>query len=97
MVFQTAQSEAIRVAHDIAGQVQREENFKKLLADRMAEDKDAVNSIVKSEAMKTEERQERQRRFANQQGEEDAENAENAYDAQGERAILADGYLDFLA
>jgi len=94
MVFQTAHTEAIRVAHDIAGQLQREDNFKKLLADRMAEDKDAVNSIAKSEAMKTEERQERQRRFANRQGEQNDENADGE---QGERAILADGYLDFMA
>jgi len=94
MVFQTAHAEATRVVHDIANQLQREESFKKLLADRMAEDKDAVNSIARSEALRTEERQERQRRFANQHNQEEDENSDGQ---QGEKAIFADGSLDFMA
>jgi len=94
MVFQTAHTEATRVLHDIANQLQREEGFKRLLADRMAEDKDVVNNISRSESLKTEEREERERRFANRRNKK---NGKDSDEEQGEQVSTADGYLDFLA
>ncbi|MCL1908001.1 MAG: hypothetical protein FWG12_01380 [Holophagaceae bacterium] len=96
MVFQTAHTEAARAAHEVATQLQREDNFKKLLADRMAEDSNSVRSIERSEALRAEERQERQRqrRSGGQSGEE--ENDDGNGDQEKE-ASFADGSLDFLA
>ena len=93
MVFQTAHAEAVRAAHDIAAQLQREENFKKVLADRMAEDMEAVNRIARSDGLTTEERGERQKHSGGQQGGEgDANGGENT----GE-VFFSDGSLDFMA
>jgi hypothetical protein len=94
MVFQTAHSESARAAHEIASQVQREEGFRKLLADRMTEDGKAVASIAEAQAMRAEERRERQRRSQGESGE--AGDGSQEGDA-GERALFADGSFDFLA
>ncbi|MDR0498826.1 MAG: hypothetical protein LBH03_03695 [Holophagales bacterium] len=96
MVFQTAHTEAARVAHDVAHQLQREEAFKKSLADRMAEDKYSVKGIAESQAMRTEERQERQKRFANQSNDE-GNKEEDDDSKQDDKAVSADKRLDFLA
>ena len=90
MVFQTAHAEAARAAHDIAAQLQRDEAFKKVLADRMAEDMEAVNRIARSDALTTEERRERQRRSGGQQG------GESGGEDEGE-GMSSDGSLDFMA
>jgi hypothetical protein len=96
MVFQTAHSESARAAHEIASQLQREDSFRKLLADRMTEDGKAVKSIAESQALRAEERRERQRRGANEQGGED--NVEGGGDGEKrESAFFADGSLDFMA
>jgi hypothetical protein len=95
MVFQTAHAEAARAAHEVAHQLQREEIFKKNLADRMTEDKYSVQGIAESQALRTEERQERQKRFANQSNDEN--NNEEDDSNQDDKAVSADKRLDFLA
>jgi len=94
MVFQTAHAEAARAAHEVAHQLQREEIFKKNLADRMAEDKYSVQGIAESQALRTEEREERQKRFANQSNHENKDEDDTTQDNE---AISADNRLDFLA
>jgi len=96
MVFQTAHSESARAALDIANQLQREEGFRKLLADRMAEDGKAVKSVAESNALRAEERQERQRRSANQSGKEKDDDGRGDGD-RAKRADSADGSLDLMA
>jgi len=94
MVFQTAQSESVRAAHEMASQVQREDGFRKFLADRMAEDGKGVSGIAESEALRAEERRERRRQGSNESsGEEKGEGGSE----NGEDAFSADGSLDFLA
>jgi len=94
MVFQSAHTEAARVAIDIATQLQREDTFRKVMADRMAEDMEAVRNIPQSDPLRSEERQERQRQFANQSG---GGNENEGGGEQDDEAIFADGRLDFLA
>jgi len=95
MVFQSAHSEGVRVAHDIATQLQREENFKKILADRMAEDSNTVRNIERSEATRAEERHERQRRRKSGNQSDDDVDAEDSN--QENEALFADGGFDFMA
>lgn len=95
MVFQTAHTEAARVANDIASQLQREETFKKTLADRMSEDDKGVHNVPKSDALRTEEREERQRQFGNQSKKDDSEDSDASEQTEG--AVFADGRMDFLA
>ena len=95
MVFQTSFTEAARVAHDIASQLQREDTFRQVLAERMARETDNIRVIQKSEAMKAEERKERQRRSRGQPGNEDGDG--DMEDTEEQRAVSADGTLDFLA
>jgi hypothetical protein len=92
MAFQTSHAEAARAAHDIASQLQREESFKKVLADRMAEDMETVKTLEKSDAMKAQERREKQRRFGSKSGEGEEKEGEDA-----EGANSAESSLDFLA
>jgi hypothetical protein len=94
MVFQTAHAESARAAHEIASQLQREDGFKRLLADRMTEDGKTVRSIAESEALRAEERRERKRRGGNE-AEKDG-NGEGGGEG-GEEAFFADGSLDFMA
>ena|GEM_PF-1375018 len=96
MVFQTAHTEAARVAHEVATQLQREDSFKKLLADRMAEDSNSVRNIQESEALRSEERQERQRRRRSAGRSEEEENEDDGA-GDGKEASFADRSFDFLA
>jgi hypothetical protein len=94
MVFQTSHTEAIRTATEIASQLQRDETFRKTLADRMAEDDAGVRTIPRSDSMRLEERQERQRQSAHQGRGGNEEDEEGEGDRQ---ANLADNRVDFLA
>jgi hypothetical protein len=94
MVFQTAHAESARAAHEIASQLQREDGFRRLLADRMTEDGKTVRSIAESEAMRAEERRERQRRGGSEPGKEGGAEGDTG---SGEAAFFADGSLDFMA
>jgi len=94
MVFQTANLEAVRAATEIASQLQREDTFRKVISDRMAEDNEAVRRIDQSNSPRAEERQERQQRQSEGQHGED-ESGEGDESEKG--AIFADGGVDFLA
>jgi hypothetical protein len=96
MVFQASHNEAARVANDIASQLQREETFKKTLADRMSEDDKTVRNVPKSEALRTEEREERQRQSAGQSNRNNEGEDDDAGE-QPEGATFADGRMDFMA
>jgi hypothetical protein len=94
MVFQTANLEAVRAATEIASQLQREDTFRKVISDRMAEDNEAVRRIDQSNSLRAEERQERQQRQSEGQHGED-ESGEGDESEKG--ANFADGGVDFLA
>ena len=96
MVFQTQHTEAIRTASEIVSQLQRDETFRKTLADRMAEDDAGIRTIPRSDSIRAEERQERQRRFANQNHEDNEDYDEGETGEQDGRAFFAAKRLDFL-
>jgi len=94
MVFQTANLEAVRAATEIASQLQREDTFRKVISDRMAEDSEAVRKIDQSTSLRAEEREERKQRQSNgQQGEDESGEGDDSQ----ERANFAEGGVDFLA
>jgi len=94
MVFQTANLEAVRAATEIASQLQREDTFRKVISDRMAEDNEAIRRIDQSDSLRAEEREERQKRQSEgKQGEEESGEGEESE----KEAIFADGSVDFLA
>jgi hypothetical protein len=93
MVFQTANLEAVRAATEIASQLQREDTFRKVISDRMAEDNEAVRRIDQSTSLRAEERQEKKK----QQQDEGHQDEGDEGDEPEQGAILADGSVDFLA
>ena len=90
-MFQTANIEAVRAAHEVSDQIQREQSRKKTAEDRAAEDQASVRGIPASEQIRTEERE----RNRNQQREaEDEGEPQSGTDGTAESA---DSHLDFLA
>lgn len=90
-MFQTANIEAVRAAHEVSDQIQREQSRKKTAEDRAAEDQASVRGIPASEQIRTEERE----RNRNQQRE--AEDEGEPQSGTDETAESADSHLDFLA
>lgn len=93
-MFQTANIEAVRAAHEVSDQIQREQSRKKTAEDRAAEDQASVRGIPASEQIRTEER-ERNRHQEQGTGDASEDNARQGGD--GETAESADSHLDFLA
>jgi len=96
-MHQTANIEAVRQAHEVSGQIQREAMKQRALEDSMAEEQGSVRVIPESEQLRLEERkgggggQEE----AQSQSEE-ASQEEETPDAE-DKAGPADSHLDFLA
>lgn len=90
-MFQTANIEAVRAAHEVSDQIQREQSRKKTAEDRAAEDQASVRGIPASEQIRTEERE----RNRNQQRETEDEGEPQS--GPDEAAESADSHLDFLA
>lgn len=90
-LFQTANIEGVRAAHEVSEQLQREAMKKKAADDRLAEDQVQVNSVTGSDQIRTEERQGRRRENqASSEPEEEDGEAENS-------AAPAEPHLDLLA
>ncbi len=90
-MFQTANIEAVRAAHEVSDQIQREQSRKKTAEDRAAEDQASVRGIPASEQIRTEERE----RNRNQHRESEDEGEPQS--GTDETAESADSHLDFLA
>ena len=88
--------EALRVAHDVAGELQREVSRKQAADDRLAQAQNEVPGIAKSEGLRTEERQGRQRGGAHPGPKPDEAEGE-ADEPDESSAKPADSHLDFLA
>ena len=93
-MFQTANIEAVRAAHEVSDQIQREQSRKKTAEDRAAEDQASVRGIPASEQIRTEER-ERNRQHEQETG--DSSEGDARPERDGEKAESADSHLDFLA
>lgn len=90
-MFQTANIEAVRAAHEVSDQIQREQSRKKTAEDRAAEDQASVRGIPASEQIRTEERE----RNRNQHRESEDEGEPQS--GTDKTAESADSHLDFLA
>lgn len=90
-MFQTANIEAVRAAHEVSDQIQREQSRKKTAEDRAAEDQASVRGIPASEQIRTEERE--RNRNQHREPEDEGEPQSGA----DETAESADPHLDFLA
>jgi hypothetical protein len=96
-MFQTINTEAVKAASEVSGQLQREAGLRQSILDRMAEDQVSVPEIPKTDAMRTEERkggrQGQPRQHSDESGgEEDAPDSGSA-----EPANPAETHMDFLA
>ncbi len=94
-IFQTANIESVRAAHEVSEQIQREQARKKTAEDRAAEDEAAVHVVPGSDRIRTEERRGgRGQGGGEEQGPGEAEGEEMA---PPDKASNADSHLDFLA
>ena len=91
-LFQTANLEAVRQAHEVGAQVQRERVARKVADDRQAEDSKSIRDVVESEQVKLQEREGRGGTGA--QGEQGAPSEEET--PEEGQAGSADTKLDFL-
>ncbi len=95
-MFQAANLEAVRAAHDVGEHLQREAARQKVALDQAAEEQASVRVIPHSERIRAEEREEGRRRQP--EGESPEEASERPEGAEGgESAGSADGHLDLLA
>lgn len=93
-IFQTANIEAVRQAHEVSEQIQRE-NVRKLVADeQLLEDEASVRVVANSEGIRAGERQERQEQ---QPSQGEASSGETNPEEEESSAESADSHLDFLA
>jgi hypothetical protein len=94
-IFQNANIEAVRAAHEVSEQIQQEQARRKVAEDRAAEDQASVRVIPGSEKIRTEER-----RGGRGQGGAEEELPEGEEGDESKRdgsAGPADSHLDFLA
>lgn len=94
-IFQTANIESVRAAHEVSEQIQREQARKKTADDRAAEEEASVRVIPSSERIRTEER----RGGTGQGGAEEQlpEDAGRNAESDEGSAGPAESHLDFLA
>ncbi len=90
-MFQTANIEAVRAAHEVSEEIQREQIRKKVADDHAAEEQASVRGIPASEQIRTEER----KRNRNQHPE--SKDGGEPQSGADEAAESADSHLDFLA
>lgn len=92
-MFQAANLEAVRAAHDVGEHLQREAVRQKVALDQAAEEQASVRVIPHSERIRAEEREARRQR------QEEAPPAGEASEGAeaNESAGSADGHLDLLA
>lgn len=90
-MFQTANIEAVRAAHEVSEQIQREQIRKKVADDHAAEEQASVRGIPASEQIRTEERERNRNQHRGSEGEGEPKSGAD------ETAESADSHLDFLA
>lgn len=95
-MFQTANIEAVRAAHEVSGQIQREQASKKTADDRAAEDQASVRGIPGADHIRAEARGRDRGQSGQEEGHPEGEPKGEAGDLEGE-AGNADSHLDFLA
>jgi len=93
-MFQTANIEAVRAAHEVSDQIQREQSRRKTAEDHATEDQASVRGIPASEQIRTEERE--RNRHQDREAGESSEGDERQAPVD-ETAESADSHLDFLA
>lgn len=93
-IFQTANMEAIRQAHQVGEELQRDIMKAKAAEDRLVEDQSNVRGIPEFERIRTEERREESRKRDRQRASDSSEEDANAEDGPAEGA---DPLLDFFA
>lgn len=97
-VFQTAHVEALRQAHEVHEQVQREAARQKVAEDRLSEGAHEVHEVPHSDQIRTEERHGRQQQQAPEDHGEGEPKGEGGPEAEGAHpAPPAEGHLDLLA
>ena len=93
----TSNMEALRQAHDVAEQQQREAGLKRAADDRLAEARNEVPQISESDALSTEERRNRENGKGHPGAREAAADAEEQEQDEDAGVNFADKHLDFLA
>lgn len=94
-IFQAANLEAIRAAHEVGEQMQREAMKKKAADDRLAEDQETVGGVTKGQAMRAEERKEH--RHDDPSGDGTPRRQVDEGELPEDSAAPAESRLDFLA
>lgn len=92
-MFQTANIESVRAAHEVSELIQREQARQKTAEERAAEEEAEVHLIPGSDRIRTEER----RGGRNQGGTEDEPSGEAEERESRDGADPADSHLDFMA
>lgn len=95
-IFQTANVEAVRQAHEVGGEIQREIMKAKTAEERLVEDQSTVRVIPEFERILTDERKggrDRQEAAKHPAG----GTAESEVEEEANSAVDADSRLDFLA
>jgi hypothetical protein len=95
-IFQTANMEAIRQAHQVGEEIQRDIMKAKAAEDRLVEDQSNVRGIPESEQIRTQERQEG-RGGKGTQKRQSADELEEDVKSESNSAGDADPLLDFFA
>ena len=94
-IFQTANIESVRAAHEVSEQIQREHARKKTAEDHAAEDQATVHMIPESDRIRTGERREGKGQGGSE--EQPPGEGEEREGTSNESAGPADSHLDFLA
>ena len=95
-IFQTANVEAVRQAHEVSGEIQRDIMKMKAAEDQLVEDQSNVRGIPESEQIRTEERKEGGSRKDSHRPQAQAASGEDAK-PEADSAGDADPLLDFFA
>jgi len=97
-IFQTANVEAVRQAHEVSGEIQRDIMKMKAAEEHLVEDQSAVRMIPEFERILAEERKEgRKGKEPESQREQAAAEVEAEVDEESDSAGDADARLDFFA
>ena len=92
-IFQTANIESVRAAHEVSELIQREQARQKAAEEHAAEEEAEVHGIAASDRIRTEER----RGGRNQGGSEEGASGEEEGQEYKDSAGPADSHLDFMA
>ena len=89
-LYQTANVEAVRQAHEVSGALQREQGLQKAADERLAEEEHTVRGIPKSDPLRAEERTGGRRQERPPREDEEGDEGDDS-------AGSAEAHVDFLA